>query len=45
MIQTAYEYMQGAPQISPNAVCLLQASADILHQPDTAINQLLRLRR
>jgi hypothetical protein len=45
MIQTAYEYMQNAPQISPNAVCLLQASADILRQPDAAIDQLLRLRR
>ena len=45
MIQTAYEYMQSAPQISPNAVCLLQASADILRQPDAAIEQLLRLRR
>lgn len=45
LIQTAYEHMQQAPQISPNAVCLLQVSADILRQPDAAIDQLLRLRR
>lgn len=41
MIQTAYEYMYLSPQISPNAVCLLQASLNILKAPKEAIHHLL----
>ena len=43
MIQTAYEYMQFAPQISPNALCLLQVSFNILKEPSEAVTHLLGL--
>jgi len=43
MIQTVYEYMQRAPQLTPNALCLLQVSLNILHQPQEAIRDLLAL--
>jgi len=43
MIQTAYEYMQFSPQISPNALCLLQVSFNILKEPSEAVTELLGL--
>jgi hypothetical protein len=43
MIQTAYEYMQYSPQISPNALCLLQVSFNILKTPSQAVTDLLGL--
>jgi hypothetical protein len=43
MIQTAYESMQYSPQISPNALALLQVSFNILKEPKRAITQLLGL--
>ena len=36
MIQTAYEYMQFSPQISPTALCLLQVSFNVLREPSEA---------
>lgn len=41
MIQTAFEYMYYSPQITPNVICLLQASVNILTKPDEAIRDLL----
>lgn len=41
MMQTAYESMYYSPQITPNAVCLLQVSLNILKNPQEAIHQLL----
>jgi len=41
MIQTAFEYMYYSPQITPNVICLLQASVNILTKPDEAIRHLL----
>jgi hypothetical protein len=41
MIQTAYEYMYFAPQISPQVVALLQVSLNILESPGDAIAHLL----
>ena len=38
MIQTAYEYMQFSPQITPSALYLLQVSLNILKSPKEAIN-------
>jgi aminoglycoside phosphotransferase (APT) family kinase protein len=43
MIQTAYEYMQYSPQISSNALCLLQVSFNILKEPSDAVTHLLGL--
>jgi hypothetical protein len=43
MIQTAYEAMQFSPQISPNALCLLQVSFNLLRQPSEAVTHLLGL--
>jgi aminoglycoside phosphotransferase (APT) family kinase protein len=43
MIQTAYESMQYSPQISPNALCLLQVSFNILKEPKEAVTHLLGL--
>jgi hypothetical protein len=43
MIQTAYEYMQYSPRISPNALCLLQVSFNILKTPSQAVTDLLGL--
>ena len=41
MIQTVYEHMSPSPQITPNAVCLLQVSLNILQNPAEAITDLL----
>ena len=41
MIQTVYEHMTPSPQITPNAVCLLQVSLNILQNPAEAITDLL----
>jgi hypothetical protein len=41
MIQTAYEYLQFSPQVNALALYLLQASLNILTQPDEAIQELL----
>jgi hypothetical protein len=41
MIQTAYEYMAFSPQITANALCLLQVSFNILKNPQEAISDLL----
>lgn len=43
MLQTAYEYMYYAPQISANALCQLQVSLNILSNPHEAIRELLAL--
>ena len=43
MIQTAYEAMQFSPQISPNALSLLQVSFNILREPSEAVIHLLGL--
>lgn len=43
MIQTVYEYMFRSPQLTPNALCLLQVSMNILQQPREAIEHLLAL--
>ena len=43
MIQTVYEYMQRAPQLTPNALCLLQVSMNVLLKPREAIRDLLAL--
>lgn len=41
MIQTVYEHMSPSPQITPNAICLLQVSLNILERPEDAITDLL----
>ena len=41
MIQTAYEGIQQAPQITPQALCQLQLSMNILRDPAAAIRDLL----
>lgn len=41
MIQTAWEYTSGVPQVSANVLCLLQVSMNILTRPDDAIRHLL----
>ena len=41
MIQTAYEYLQYSPQVNALTLYLLQASLNILTQPDEAILELL----
>ena len=43
MIQTVYECMFRSPQLTPNALCLLQVSMNILQQPREAIEHLLAL--
>lgn len=43
MIQTAYEATQYAPQMSPNSLCLLQVSFNILKEPEAAATHLLGL--
>ena len=43
MIQTAYESMQFSPQISANALCLLQVSFNVLREPSDAVTHLLGL--
>ncbi|HXL23521.1 MAG TPA: phosphotransferase [Candidatus Dormibacteraeota bacterium] len=41
MIQTAYEYMYYAPQVSTNILYLLQVSVNVLTRPQEAIRELL----
>lgn len=41
MIQTVYEYMQYSPQLSANALALLQVSLNILTKPREAVSDLL----
>lgn len=41
MLQTAYEYMRFAMQMTPNAIYLLQVSLNVLESPDEAIEHLL----
>ncbi|HLX10401.1 MAG TPA: phosphotransferase [Thermoanaerobaculia bacterium] len=41
MIQTAYEGIQRTPQITPQALCQLQMSMNILRDPRTAIRDFL----
>jgi 5-methylthioribose kinase len=41
MLQTVYEHMLFSPQITANAVCLLQVSLNILQNPQEAIAVLL----
>jgi thiamine kinase-like enzyme len=43
MIQTAFESLQRSPQMTPNALCLLQVSMNILQGPQQAIRDLLTL--
>jgi thiamine kinase-like enzyme len=43
MIQTVYEYMGHSPQLTPNALCLLQVSMNILQKPQETIRDLLAL--
>src|SRR5215510_7829336 len=43
MIQTAYETMQFSPQISANALCLLQVSFNVLREPSEAVTNLIGL--
>jgi thiamine kinase-like enzyme len=41
MIQSAFEYMTYSPQITPNALCMLQVSINVLMRPKEAIGELL----
>lgn len=41
MVQSAYEYMQFTPELSRNALHLLEISSDILRDPSAAAEQLL----
>ena len=43
MVQTAYEGIQKSPQITPQALCQLQMSMNILHDPATAVGQMVGL--
>jgi hypothetical protein len=43
MLQTAFEYMYYTPQITPNALALLQVSLNILTDPRGAARELLNL--
>jgi len=43
MIQTVYEHMNYSPQITPNAICLLQVCMNILENPKEAVTDLLGL--
>lgn len=43
MLQTAYEYMHQAPQVTSNALALLQVSLNILPDPAGAAAELLNL--
>jgi aminoglycoside phosphotransferase (APT) family kinase protein len=40
MVQSAYEYMQFTPELSRNAVHLVELSSDILQDPSAAAEQL-----
>jgi hypothetical protein len=41
MIQTAYEFMQMQPQLNNQTLYVLQASMNILTQPEEAAKELL----
>lgn len=43
MLQTAFEYMHYSPQITVNALSLLQVSLNILNDPGSAVQDLLGL--
>lgn len=43
MVQTAFEYMNYSPQITPSALRLLQVSLNVLTNPGEAIRELLSL--
>lgn len=43
MLQTAYEYMYYSPQVTLNALALLQVSLNILADPSSAVSELLSL--
>lgn len=43
MIQTSYEILTFSPQLTPNILCLLQVSLNILKDPSNAIEHLLNL--
>lgn len=45
MIQSAYEYMQFSPQLSRNALYLVEVSSDILKNPTEAARQLFQFDR
>jgi hypothetical protein len=41
LLQTAYERTYGAAHVTPDAVCLLQMSLNILQRPEEAVMHLL----
>ncbi len=43
MVQTVFEYMYASPQLSANAISLLQVSLNMLQAPREAITELLEL--
>jgi len=43
MVQTAYEGIQQTPQITPQALCQLQMSMNILRDPAVAVSQMVGL--
>lgn len=43
MVQTAYEGIQRSPQITPQALCQLQMSMNILRDPAAAVGQMVGL--
>jgi len=43
MVQTAYEGIQQSPQITPQALCQLQMSMNILRDPAAAVGQMVGL--
>jgi len=43
MVQTAYEGIQQSPQITPQALCQLQMSMNILRDPAAAVSQMVGL--
>jgi hypothetical protein len=43
MIQTAYEILNFSSQLTPNTLCMLQVSLNILKDPSEAIEHLLDL--
>jgi hypothetical protein len=45
MIQTVYEHVQFAPQVSPRSYYLFELSSDILRDPKSAVHQLIGARK
>jgi len=43
MVQTAYEGIQQSPQITPQALCQLQMSMNVLRDPAVAVSQMVGL--